>query len=64
MIGAILGGAGQPVPPEGRLFGTLAAHMAAYEGGAMMLRVHDVAEHQEMIRVLEAIKGTPDSAEK
>jgi dihydropteroate synthase len=64
MVGAILGGTGKPVPTEGRLFGTLAAHMAAYEGGAMMLRVHDVAEHRDVIRVLEAIKETPGSAEK
>ncbi len=56
MVGSILGGAGAPVPPEGRLFGTLAAHAKAFAGGADIFRVHDVREHAELFRVLSALK--------
>ena len=42
--------------PE-RLFGTLAAHLAAAAQGADMLRVHDVAAHAAALGVSEAIAG-------
>jgi dihydropteroate synthase len=40
-----------------RLFGTLAAHMAAAMGGAAILRVHDVAEHVDFVRVAAALRA-------
>ncbi|WP_304221773.1 dihydropteroate synthase [Gracilinema caldarium] len=49
-IGAITGRA-----PEERLAGTLAAHAAAYYRGAKILRVHDVKETVDFIKVLKAI---------
>ena len=42
--------------PE-RLFGTLAAHLAAAAQGADILRVHDVAAHAAALGVAEAIAG-------
>ncbi len=50
-IGRILDGR----PPEGRQAGTLAANAAAALGGADILRVHDVRETVDMIRVMGAI---------
>lgn len=38
-----------------RLGGTIAACLAAMEGGAEMVRVHDVAEVAQAIRVASAI---------
>jgi len=43
--------------PEGRLPGTLALHAAALLRGARIFRVHDVAEHTQALRVLEALMG-------
>jgi dihydropteroate synthase len=40
-----------------RLPGTLAAHMAAAMGGAAILRVHDVAEHIDFVRVAAALQA-------
>lgn len=42
-------------PPEGRLAGTLAANAAAVFGGARVLRVHDVEETYDLVRVLAAL---------
>lgn len=39
----------------GRLFGTLAAHLAAAARGATILRVHDVAAHAAALRVQAAV---------
>ncbi len=39
---------------ENRLAGTLALHLEAYKNGASILRVHDVAEHIQAMRVEEA----------
>ena len=47
---------GGPGEPRERLFGSLAAHMAAVAGGADILRVHDVAAHVEACRVVDAIR--------
>ncbi|MFD2250084.1 dihydropteroate synthase [Pseudochelatococcus lubricantis] len=42
-------------PPDARLYGTLAAHLAALAQGADILRVHDVLPHVEAVRVWQAI---------
>lgn len=47
-----------PAPPERRLGGSLAAAGAAITGGAAILRVHDVAETAQFIRVANAIRGS------
>lgn len=39
-----------------RLAGTLVAHMVALQRGASVLRVHDVAEHRDLLRLHEAIE--------
>jgi dihydropteroate synthase len=50
MIGAIL-----DLPPEERLFGTLATNVAGILAGAAIIRVHDVRPHVEAARVTDAI---------
>lgn len=40
-----------------RLPGTLAIHLKALEEGATILRVHDVKEHYQAVRVKEALDG-------
>ena len=50
-IGKILGGA----PPEARLNGSVAVAVAAVLRGAKVLRVHDVRETVEAIRITNAI---------
>lgn len=47
-------------PPLERLEGSLAAAEAARQGGATILRVHDVAETARFLRTLGAIHGWPD----
>jgi dihydropteroate synthase len=42
-------------PPEARAFGSAAAVSAAILGGAQAVRVHDVAEMRDVVRVAEAI---------
>jgi len=46
---------GQAVPPEGRLYGTLATVTAAILRGAHMVRVHDVAAAREAAAVADEI---------
>jgi dihydropteroate synthase len=41
-----------------RLFGTAAAVAAAVLGGADAVRVHDVAEMRDVVRVAEALRGS------
>ena len=41
-----------------RLAGTLAIHLEALKNGASMLRVHDVAEHVQAVKVQTAIDNT------
>jgi|YNPMSStandDraft_2_1061718.scaffolds.fasta_scaffold00008_71 dihydropteroate synthase len=53
-----------PVPPEERLYGTLAAHMFAWMEGAMIVRVHDVKAHNDIRKTLLAIKQEAISSEK
>ena len=44
-------------PPRDRLAGTLAALDAAVDGGAAILRVHDVAAARDYLRVRAALRG-------
>jgi dihydropteroate synthase len=41
----------------GRLAGTLAANAAAIMRGADIIRVHDVEESTDLVKVLDAITG-------
>jgi len=52
-IGQVLGGA----PAEGRLMGTAAAVAASVLLGAHLVRVHDVKEMAEVVRVADAVRG-------
>jgi dihydropteroate synthase len=53
MIGQILDGR----PPEERLTGTIAVHYHALMKGAKILRVHDVKEASDSIRIFNAIQS-------
>jgi dihydropteroate synthase len=44
-----------PAPPDQRLGGSIAAHLLAVAGGAAIIRVHDVAETVQALRVSAAI---------
>ena len=55
MLGAICGKPVAPKPVENRLAGSLAAALAAIERGAHMVRVHDVEETVDAIKVWQAI---------
>ena len=44
-----------PAPPDRRLAGSIAAHLLAVRGGAAVLRVHDVAETVQALKVAAAI---------
>ncbi len=44
---------------EGQLIGTIAASLAAFAGGASLVRVHDVAEHVAALKVFHAIRHAP-----
>ncbi|MBN2871253.1 MAG: dihydropteroate synthase [Campylobacterales bacterium] len=46
-----------PSQSSERLPGTLAIHLKAVEEGASILRVHDVKEHVQALRVWEALRG-------
>jgi len=48
-----------PSPPDERLGGSLAAHLVAVENGAAIVRVHDVAETVQALRVAAAIEAAP-----
>jgi dihydropteroate synthase len=55
-VGKVLGGA----PPDRRLMGTAAAVAVAVMGGAHIVRVHDVAEMADVVRLCDAIReGLP-----
>ena len=51
-IGKVLGG----LPTEERLFGTIGVSCQAVVGGAQVIRVHDVRENVQAIRMLEAVR--------
>ena len=46
-----------PAPPDRRLGGSIAAHLAAVAAGAAIVRTHDVAETVQALRVHAAIGG-------
>jgi len=46
-----------PSSVEQRLAGTLTLHLEAVKNGASILRVHDVAEHVQALRVYQAMHG-------
>jgi len=46
-------------PVEERLIGTLASNLFACSKGAAVIRVHDVAEHVDALKMIAAIKGEP-----
>jgi dihydropteroate synthase len=46
-----------PSPPDRRLGGSLAAHLVAAEAGAAIIRVHDVAETVQALKVAAAIRA-------
>jgi dihydropteroate synthase len=43
--------------PDRRLGGSIASHLLAAENGAAMVRVHDVAETVQALRVADAIQA-------
>jgi len=45
-----------PTATEERLPGTLAIHLKAVENGASIVRCHDVKEHYQAVKVLEAMR--------
>ena len=45
-----------PAPPHRRLGGSIAAHLAAAEAGAAIVRVHDVAETVQALNVAKGIR--------
>src|SRR6266508_1520105 len=46
-----------PAPPDQRLGGSIAAHLAAVAGGAAIIRTHDVAETVQALRAAAAIRS-------
>ncbi len=48
-----------PSKPDERLGGSLAAHLLAVRNGAAIVRVHDVAETVQALRVAAAIEAAP-----
>ncbi len=52
-------GSEQPVDTDERLPGTLATSVLAYERGATVLRVHDVAPMRAALAVAAATLGEP-----
>jgi dihydropteroate synthase len=46
-----------PAEPEQRLGGSIAAHLIAAQGGASIIRAHDVAETVQALRIAAAIEG-------
>ncbi|HVZ39589.1 MAG TPA: dihydropteroate synthase [Candidatus Kapabacteria bacterium] len=54
-IGRALGG----LPPEERLYGTLAAHAVAAANGASIVRVHDVRPAREFFTVFNRLRSIP-----
>lgn len=44
-------------PPLERLSGTLALHLLAFQNGADILRVHDVSEHIDLLKVYQATRN-------
>jgi dihydropteroate synthase len=49
-----------PAPPDERIGGSISAHLMAVESGAAIVRVHDVAETVQALRVKAAIDRTKE----
>ena len=56
-VGHLTAENGQVPSPQDRLEGTLAAHVAAAERGADIIRCHDVRAHRRAFAVLDQIRG-------
>jgi dihydropteroate synthase len=54
-LGATLGGTGDPLPPEERIWGTAATVAASILQGAHIVRVHDVEEMAQVARVTDCL---------
>lgn len=54
-LGATLARNGKPAPPEERIWGTAATVTASILNGAHIVRVHDVAEMLQVIRVADCV---------
>jgi dihydropteroate synthase len=48
-----------PAPPDRRIGGSIAAHLMAVANGAAIVRVHDVAETVQALKVSAALRGSP-----
>jgi dihydropteroate synthase len=46
-----------PAPPAQRLGGSIASHLVAVANGASIVRVHDVAETVQALKIVAAIRG-------
>jgi dihydropteroate synthase len=46
-----------PSPPQERLGGSIAAHLAAVASGAAIIRTHDVASTVQAFKVAQAIRS-------
>jgi dihydropteroate synthase len=46
-----------PAPPDRRIGGSIASHLFAVAHGAAIVRVHDVAETMQALKVAAAIEG-------
>lgn len=56
MIGSMLADAQGSRPVDGRLYGSVAAALIAAQKGALVLRVHDVAETSDVLAVFSALQ--------
>jgi len=56
MLGAILGQPNQPRPVNERLIASVTAAVIAYEKGARVFRVHDVAETADALKFCRAVQ--------
>ena len=54
-LGATLAREGKPAPPEHRIWGTAATVTASILNGAHIVRVHDVAEMAQVVRVADCL---------
>jgi dihydropteroate synthase len=50
-----------PAPPDERIGGSISAHLMAVENGAAIVRVHDVAETVQALRIKAAIDRAKES---
>ncbi len=57
-LGTTLGKNGKPAPPEARLWGTAATVAASILNGAHIVRVHDVAEMAQVVKVTDSLLNT------